>query len=131
MAIHKRKLFPAEEEPAQAWLTHTNAREDFYVGSLLIGRIHEDMAREADIEKLFASLKPWLDLLSAFALPDLDGQRTLPGNFVDCIPANLLTTHSGELRYFDAEWISPEPIPLAWVFIRGMFNSLSGCLENR
>lgn len=131
LVVRKRKQFAAALDPAHAWLRHVVSNDNYVQGTLFIGKIHEAMAREADIDAISASFAPWLRFLAAHAIQDEGGQRMLPGDYIDCIPANLLETDSGEIHYFDAEWVSPQPIPLAWTVIRGIFNSLTDCLENR
>ncbi|MDD5365094.1 MAG: class I SAM-dependent methyltransferase [Gallionellaceae bacterium] len=131
LTVRKRKLFPDSPGLANPWLQHAVIDCAYLVGHLLVGRIHEAMAREAGIDELAACFSPWLDFLLAHVKTNETGERTLPEHFIDCIPSNLIELPSGEMRYFDAEWISATPIPLTWVIVRGILGSLSGCLESR
>lgn len=130
LEVHKRKLFP-EASADEKWLRHFVSDSTYLAGNLLVSKIHKAMAREAGIEELAICFGPWLKFLRAHAAKDEKGEHMLPGNFVDCIPANLIETASGELLYFDAEWVSKDPIPFEWTVIRGIINSLIDCLENR
>lgn len=130
LRVSKRRLFPDAPTPAAPWLRHAAGDSDYLAGSLNVARIHQAMAREADIDELAAAFGPWLRFLRAHATTDAAGSHCLPGEFVDCIPANLIETFTGELRYFDAEWVSDAPIPLVWVAVRGIIYALIDCLEN-
>ncbi|MEJ1354017.1 MAG: class I SAM-dependent methyltransferase [Candidatus Sedimenticola sp. (ex Thyasira tokunagai)] len=130
LVVRKQKSFPTASVLENAWLRHAIADSNYTSGNLLVGRIHDAMAREAGLDELSASFAPWLKFLIANVSKDEEGEKILPGNFVDCIPANLLETAIGELYYIDAEWVSSEPIPLSWTVMRGIFNSFIGCLEN-
>ncbi|HRA80798.1 MAG TPA: class I SAM-dependent methyltransferase [Thauera sp.] len=130
LTVQKRRLFPAAPAPQNEWLKHVAADCTYHSGSLMLGTIHRAMAREAGIDELAACFAPWLKYLTAHSRAGADGAAHLPGNFVDCIPANLVQSPNGELIYIDAEWEAGETIPLAWIVTRGVVNSLGGCLEN-
>ncbi|MEZ5617037.1 MAG: class I SAM-dependent methyltransferase [Rhodocyclaceae bacterium] len=130
LTVQKRRLFPAAPAPQNEWLKHVAADCTYHSGSLMLGTIHRAMARQAGIDELAACFAPWLRYLTMHSRAGADGAAHLPGNFVDCIPANLVQSPNGELIYIDAEWEAEETIPLAWVVSRGILNSLSGCLEN-
>ena len=130
LVVQKWKLFPAAPAQEDGWLDHVVTNTDYLPGNLLIVNIHDAMAREANIAELAACFAPWLNFLLDRATSNNDGMRILPGNFVDCIPSNLIESPTGELSYFDAEWVSNNPVPLGWVVIRGITYSVIGCLEN-
>lgn len=129
LAVRKRVLYP--DLPAvDEWLSHNPLNSTYISGNLLIGKVHKAMALEAPAKEIAACFKPWLDYLIANAIRGTSNELTLPGNFVDCIPANMIEDNVGELRYFDAEWVGKERIPMVWAVIRGIVYSLTGCLEN-
>lgn len=131
LVVRKRKLFPDATERANTWLDHVVADSTYLPGNLFLVKIHEAMAREASITDLAALVKPWLELLLARATTDKDGALILPGHFIDCIPANVIESPTGDLHYFDAEWVSRTNIPLSWVLIRGVVDCVHGSLGNR
>jgi SAM-dependent methyltransferase len=131
LVVRKRKLFPDATERANTWLDHVVADSTYLPGNLFLVKIHEAMAREASITDLAALVKPWLELLLARATTDKDGALILPGNFIDCIPANVIESPTGDLHYFDAEWVSRTNIPLSWVLIRGIVDCVHRSLGNR
>ncbi|HNV58841.1 MAG TPA: class I SAM-dependent methyltransferase [Rhodoferax sp.] len=124
---HKLNSVPHSEE---AWLRHAVKDCSYISGNLLIADVHQAMALQAGIEVLAGCFKPWLDFLSTSSTNNERGERVLPGNFIDCIPSNMMKDSDGGLRYFDAEWVSVTPIPMAWAVIRGIAYSLIGCMEN-
>lgn len=130
LRVRKRKAFP-EAQATDDWLRHVIQDNTYLTGNLLIGKIHKTMAREAGLDELATCFIPWLEFLLTHVRLNGKGQQLLPGDFVDCVPANLIELPTGKLQYFDAEWVSMEPIPIAWVVVRGITYSLINCLENR
>lgn len=130
LTVRKRRLFPKAAAPQSEWLKQVVANCPYHEGSLLIGKIRRAMAREVGIDELSTYFASWLKYLITHSTTGENGEAQLPGNFVDCIPANLIRSPNGELVYIDAEWVAEETIPLAWVVSRGVLNSLTGCLEN-
>lgn len=130
LIVRKRRLFPDAAGKASPWLRQFTSDSDYLSGNLCIAQVHRAMAREAGLDELAACFASWLKFLLTQAITDPSGTYWLPGDFVDCIPTNMIETNIGELHYFDAEWVSDKPIPLSWIVIRGVIYSLSGCLEN-
>lgn len=100
-------------------------------GRLLLRDIQLTIVREESLEVIATCFKPWLSYLCAHETPEKNGKRMLPGNFIDCIPANLIATDAGSIKFFDAEWLSKDDIPMSWVLIRGIIYSVIGCLSSR
>lgn len=113
-----------------SWLQQVVTDSHYLAGTLCLEKIHRAMARESGIDELARCFAPWLNFLLTRSMTDDAGQRWLPGDHVDCIPANVITSTAGDLSYFDAEWVSATQIPFGWVVIRGIVYSLSDCLEN-
>lgn len=130
LVVRKRKLHP-EAHADGSWARHIEKDSNYVEGSLLIAKIHRAMAGEVGIEELACGFTPWVEHLVAAAVRNGDGKLVLPGEYADCIPANLVQDDAGKLHYFDAEWDCEAPISLAWVLIRGVHDSLTGCMENR
>lgn len=133
ISVRKHPFAAAEKRPKTSHPTfrHVPADSDYVHGQLLLRDIHVAVAREGNLEGIVASFQPWLSYLYAHELPEKDGKRMLPGNFVDCIPANLVITDTGGIEFIDAEWASECDIPMSWVLIRGIIYSVIGCLSSR
>lgn len=129
LEVRKRKLFPDAAADGE-WIRHNAGDSTYLTGKLLVGNIHRAMARNAGLDEFALCFGPWLDFLLAHSTANENGEQVVPGHFVDCIPANLIETPSGELRYFDAEWVCTNEIPLVWPVVRGVVYSLIDCLEN-
>ena len=129
--VRKQRIFPSTQTSGDDWLRHTFADSAYLSGTLLVGLIHSAMAREDSLDTLADIFSPWIKFLLANSIHDTNGQVCLPGHFIDCIPSNMIRLSSGEWHYFDAEWTSTTPIPLAWPLIRGVIHALSDCLENQ
>ena len=128
--VSKRRINP-DAVSAPGVLGHVVQDSLYHEGSLLTGAIRAAMAREANCDDIAACFAPWLSFLSKHSRSALNGLAVLPGNFVDCIPSNIVLSPAREVHYFDPEWVSDAPVPLAWVVIRGIVYALVGCLDNR
>lgn len=131
LTVRKRKTFLQSSMVENGWLGHVVADSAYLPGKLLVGRILEAMAREVCLDDLVGCFAPWLDYLLDHTQAGEQSEYLLPGNFIDCLPANLILSSKEEICYIDAEWVSNVPIDLAWVILRGVFSSLSFCFENR
>ncbi|AFZ48015.1 glycosyl transferase family 2 [Cyanobacterium stanieri PCC 7202] len=47
---------------------------------------------------------------------------TLSGDFIDCVPWNLIVTQSYEVKYIDKEWASLHDIEVKYVLFRGFYH---------
>lgn len=101
-------------------LSHVVVDESYITGNVFIKNITKLVARQASIEDISLAFKPWLDLLKSKS-PDL---TSLPANYIDCIPSNLLYSSNQILEYYDAEWVAQSAIPFHWVAVRGIFDAL-------
>lgn len=128
--VSKRIIHP-DAAITDGGLRHVVQDSPYREGSLLTGTIRTAMAREASCDDIAACFAPWLRFLLAHSHPDRNGLAVLPGNFIDCIPSNFIVSPTGEVHYFDPEWVSEAPVPLAWVATRGIVYALIGCLDNR
>lgn len=130
LKVRKRRLY-ADKPTVETWLIQ-DARDSAYLsGKLLIGKIRKLVARDVCLEELAKSFSPWIDFLQANCAESDVGAFMLPGELLDCIPANLIEDQAGCLHYFDAEWKSSEPLPMAWILMRGIRDTLFGCIANK
>lgn len=82
-----------------------------------------------DVDQIALWAKPWTDILfAATSKGTLGKERLLPGDYFDCVPFNLLETADGCLNFIDREWQLGHPIPLDWVFVRGLSYALANCV---
>lgn len=130
LVVRKKKIH-RDAPQREGRFRHVLGDSPYHLGRLLVRNIHMAMAREASLEELAAQFRPWLEFLRANATGNDKDGLYLPNDFVDCIPANLIISPEGKLQFFDAEWLAGEPIPLAWVAVRGILNSLADCIGNR
>ena len=117
------------------------ADSEYYPGRQLLWGFLRARARSGGIESIVQALRPWVEFLLKHARPPADriadsgGQPTsvalftVPGDFLDCTPFNLMNTPSG-LVYFDAEWKSEGGLPLGWILTRGVVHSLAAGLPS-
>ena len=69
---------------------------------------------------------PYFRLLQELALP-VAGRDHLNGIYVDLAPFNLLTAADGDeqLCIIDLEWTAQDPVPLGYLFFRGLYHCLA------
>ncbi len=75
-------------------------------------------------------VKPWLEILCAdLSDHNKTGQSmlyaTLPVNYLDATPFNLIKDKNGKMQFIDLEWISSDPPTLIHVLLRGLL----GCFD--
>ncbi|RDE51430.1 MAG: class I SAM-dependent methyltransferase [Candidatus Accumulibacter meliphilus] len=110
-------------------LLHQPSPDEAYIaGDLLLHKLQR-LARESKLVEMAELGRQWLGLLFQGPPPTTFGlaNQQVPGSFIDCIPANLISAETGELIMIDKEWQLREPIPMAWVILRGLVNTLYQC----
>lgn len=128
--ISKRKVFPSATSD-QGFLSQVIISESTYIhGVLYVRYLHRVMAGEGDISQVLKVYSRWVSFLNEKSF-EREGKRFLPGEYVDCNLGNLILKDDGTLVFFDAEWVSENPVPFAWILIRGVIYSLIGCMENK
>lgn len=128
IAVRKCRLTKCADEPGSNYaIKHQPTRTtSFLRGSIYVGELQRLLVRGGSLEEVAEWSRPWLYALFEKSLSDPAGPL-LPENWLDAIPANFMQTADGNLELIDIEWISTRPVPLSWVFIRGMTNSLAAC----
>ncbi len=116
--VSKTHKLPSEQSSSFA-LRDTEV--DYEEGTLFFNELKRKLSSGGGLSELTTWSREYLEFLK---LNEISG--TLPTDFVDCVPYNLIRKNDQKLIYIDNEWVSAEPIPLAWVFIRGLAYSLAG-----
>ncbi|HEX7888493.1 MAG TPA: methyltransferase domain-containing protein [Ramlibacter sp.] len=131
VAVAKRALFPEALPPGHVegpdFVHHPPARAPYVPGRLYAAELQLIMARGGDPAAVARWAAPWVERLVAKAVPGPENVLVLPGGWLDAIPANMVRDGSGGLVDIDLEWGAKAPVPLAWVLVRGLFNSLAAC----
>jgi len=91
-------------------------------GSLYFDELKDILRSGKGVAEIVTWAEPWVKFLK-----DAEVDSTLPKDFVDCLPYNLIRKTDGSIAYFDREWQSKDPIPFAWIFVRGLAFSLAQC----
>lgn len=130
LVVTKCPIHPEVPAPA-GYFFQSRVDSTYLQGHLLEGDIRRAFAREpANLDDLVAPFLPWIAFLRRHQIEDTAKDVRLPAHFVDCIPANLIVEENGELHFIDREWICVEPVPFAWVIVRGTMIAAQSCLEN-
>lgn len=109
----------------------------YHPGRQFLWRLLSVRAKKGTLDQVIAELRPWIIYLLQCAVtndshkPFIIGayERNnlrhwfLPGNYLDCIPFNLIQTCQG-LVFIDNEWQANRDVPLGWVITRGVLHSL-------
>lgn len=102
--------------------------EPYVSGDLLLHRFQR-LALVGDLAQMADLGRQWLSFLFQGRTPATCalGDHQVPGYLIDCIPINLILAETGQLIMIDREWQLREPIPLAWVVLRGLVSVLYQC----
>jgi hypothetical protein len=95
--------------------------EPYLTGRLYSLELAEIVSRAGwAVDDLAVWARRYLSLLTRYA----DKQGRLDGRYLDLVPFNLVEGAEG-LRPIDLEWVAPEPLPVSYVFFRGIYHSLA------
>ncbi len=102
-------------------------------GVLLAQHFTDAVARGYGARELAKFLLPWIDYLAALSHEDGTrlSARRVSGDYLDCIPTNLVVDDSGKLHPIDLEFAVPGDIPLPWIALRGVVHLASKCFGHR
>jgi hypothetical protein len=115
--IRRRPLVPNAEPPKNPVCRRVLEDERWLTGELYERRLTKIIREDGwRVEQIAAWARAWVDFLRA---------STLPENYLDCTPFNLIFDASGRLTPFDLEYASVEPLELEYVVFRGLWGSLT------
>lgn len=119
VVVQRRALYP--ERAGSASGQARVAREGYLQGELLYRGLQRVVARRGwSVEAVAEWAAPWVAFLRERARGD-----TLPPEFFDCTPFNIVRDASGRLRAFDLEWSAGNEGPsVEQVVFRGLYNGL-------
>jgi GT2 family glycosyltransferase/glycosyltransferase involved in cell wall biosynthesis/SAM-dependent methyltransferase len=129
LVVEQKLLYPnLERKEKGEFLLHIPRETPYIQGNLYLTRLLELTTRGCTMADIAKWIKPWLDFLVSHATDGSESKPILdlklPGNYIDCVPHNLIEDLSGHLRFFDDEWVYKNDIPLSWVLLRGLYLSL-------
>ncbi len=123
--IRRRRLYP--DAPASDEIIHLITDEKLYPGTQLGDLLFPIINRPGwTIDHVIEWARPWVDFLHTHASPTNDDailSPTLPQNFLDCTPFNIIRLPNGTLLPFDLEYRSKTPVSFAHVIFRGLYCS--------
>lgn len=140
--IVKEPIFPDKprQRQSQDGLNILNVPNvsTYYSGRLLLWRLLAVRANKGTLGQVVAELRPWVSYLFQFARsegadkPHAIGENehdnlnnwVISGNYLDCIPFNLIESGQG-LVFIDDEWRTDRDLPLGWVITRGVLYTLT------
>jgi SAM-dependent methyltransferase len=123
LSVVKRRLFNNSVLPADSRFEHRTGIQQYVEGDLYVVNLQHAIATGAGFDDIVAWVRPWLAFLNESAYAG----ATLPGQYLDCIPINLVRDGDEMFHYIDAEWCAKSDIPLCWVAVRGLIISISAC----
>ena len=99
--------------------------EEVYVSGRLysLGLQEVFLTPEWSVRDVTKWARPYLDLLRRHAQVE-EGGGWLEGRYLDLTPFNLVFD-DGRLAMIDLEWKADEPLPLPYVFFRGLYHTFS------
>jgi len=126
IVVRKKKI--SDREQVDSRILHIVHDEPYIEGDLYLTGLYRIVARGGGPSEIAEWARPWVEFLTEHAISHGTSPGAyLPGNFIDCVPFNLIRDKDGRLVYFDDEWRSIEPVPLHWVVVRGLAYALDLC----
>jgi hypothetical protein len=118
----RREPYDRIAAPRQDQAITQELAEEQYLPGQLYSVFLEDILWTPDwsVDRLRSWARPYLALLKTYAAP----HGSLDGRYVDLTPFNLLL-HQDSLAAVDLEWKIEKPVPMAYVFFRGLYHSLA------
>jgi len=99
-------------------------REPYFKGRLMLfDAIKVVSEKQWTLQSLSKWARSYFDILKEVATEQND-QPMLDGKYMDLTPFNIVLDDKNEAHIFDQEWIYPTPLPLGYVFFRGINYSL-------
>lgn len=121
--LHPNLLAPKIDLSAIGLLHRANTDCDYIVGRPYLLELQQQLGRGEGVVGVVKWAAPWIDLLLTHAY-EYENRMVLPGDWVDAIPLNFIRIQDGSLLRIDEEWAIEGKVPIAWVIIRGLINSL-------
>jgi SAM-dependent methyltransferase len=119
LQVSKRNLFNGADAGPSPRIRHVIGTQSYVSGTLYIVDLQRMMANGDGMDAVTEWARPWLKFLRENA----NERGQLPGEFIDCIPTNLICGRDRQFHYIDAEWQATSEIPLVWVAVRGLIIS--------
>jgi SAM-dependent methyltransferase len=126
ISVHKH-LLVKESTPSfeDGFARHDPADAARYIsGHHYLSGLQRTLALGGSITEVAEWARPWVEILCAASTKE-GFEETLPYDWVDAIPANFIVSREGRLELIDVEWRANEPVPFAWILIRGLINSIT------
>ncbi|HEY4207017.1 MAG TPA: glycosyltransferase, partial [Puia sp.] len=123
-ALHvmRERLYPDAPYPGDAPLRQHITEEAYLPGRLLSSRALDIVTRPGwTMTELTAWADNYYRILSRYSQ-----QNTIPGQYLDLTPYNILTAPEADPVIFDQEWTCDEDLPLYFIFFRGLVYTLAG-----
>ena len=101
-----------------------SGEEPYIAGKLFLRELFQLAGGSSGtVKDLHPFFRKWVDFLETYAETAPDGEKLLPGDFFDAIPANLIVRDE-KLHLIDREY-NTEKLSFYLIVFRGLFNSLS------
>lgn len=117
ISVQRHPLYPGASGSPHAWMSQHIEEESYMEGQIYFNRFIEIVSQtDWRVSELIEWAKPFYHMLRELAGED----GMLDGRYVDAVPFNMLL-HEDQIRLFDLEWRISEPVPLSFVFCRGIY----------
>ncbi|HVU57516.1 MAG TPA: glycosyltransferase [Puia sp.] len=122
LQVQRQRLHPEIPYPDDAPLQQHIMDEDYLRGRLLSSQALNIVTRPGwNMTELIAWAGCYYHILQTYSSRD-----TIPGQYLDLTPYNILTRPETTPVIFDQEWTCDEPLPFYFIFFRGIVYSLAG-----
>lgn len=128
LRVQRELLHPGTPCPNNPPIHHHLTDEEYLAGRLLSSRALDIVTRPGwTMTELAAWADSYYHILAGYGSPDAHGSvNTIPGQYLDLTPYNILIAPGTAPVIFDQEWTCPEDLPLYFIFFRGIVYTLAG-----
>jgi len=128
LRVQRELLHPGTPCPNDPPIHHHLTDEEYLKGRLLSSRALDIVTRPGwTMTELAAWADSYYHILADYGSPDAHGSvNTIPGQYLDLTPYNILIAPGTAPVIFDQEWTCPEDLPLYFIFFRGIVYTLAG-----
>lgn len=122
VVISKMKLYTCSNAGDSAQLVLQS--EEYKPGTLLLENLLQIISiKNWGLEQLVGWARQYYNILESNSIR-LNGEIVLDGKYLDLTPFNIISRENEEPFIFDQEWDAGEPVPIDYVFFRGIYYSL-------
>lgn len=118
-----KRLLETPSDNSVSELSHDLGQDNYVLGTLYSNELLRILLKGGGVQDIADWARPWVEYLKSQSDHSDILQAKLPGNFLDCVPFNLVVDQNSQFKFIDREWQLQRPVSLVWVLARGLVYS--------